>query len=72
MYEKGCQELGNILSVMRKWLKEDPDNNEHPLQKEMNGALFDSVAFDVIAPLPTTMNGNRFILTVIVYFSKWA
>ncbi len=28
--------------------------------------------FDVIGPLPTTMNGKRFILTMIDYFSKWA
>ncbi len=32
---------------------------------------FDSLAFDVIGPLPITANGNRFILTVIGYFSKW-
>ncbi len=30
------------------------------------------MAFDVIGPLPTTANGNRFILMVIDYFSKWA
>ncbi len=30
------------------------------------------MAFDVISPLPTTVNGNRFILTVIDYFSKSA
>ncbi len=29
------------------------------------------MAFDVIDPLPTTVNGNRFILTIIDYFSKW-
>ncbi len=30
------------------------------------------MAFDVIGPLPTSVNGNRFILTMIDYFSKWA
>ncbi len=30
------------------------------------------MAFDVIGPLPTTFQGNRFILTMIDYFSKWA
>ncbi len=29
------------------------------------------MAFDVIDPLPTMVNGNRFILTMIDYFSKW-
>ncbi len=28
--------------------------------------------FDVIGLLPTKMNDNRFILTMIDYFSKWA
>ncbi len=26
----------------------------------------------MIGPLPTMLNGNRFILTMIDYFSKWA
>ncbi len=43
-----------------------------PLQQELNGALFDRAAFDVIGSLPTIVNGNRFILTMIDYFSKWA
>ncbi len=30
------------------------------------------MAFDVIVPLSITGNGNRFILTMIDYFSKWA
>ncbi len=30
------------------------------------------MAFDVIGPLPTMVNGIRFILTMIDYFSKWA
>ncbi len=43
-----------------------------PLQQELNGAPFDHVAFDVIGPLSITGNGNRFILMMIDYFSKWA
>ncbi len=30
------------------------------------------MTFDVIGPLPTIVNGNRFILMMIDYFSKWA
>ncbi len=41
-----------------------------PLQQELNGTPFDHLAFDVIGPLPTMVNGNRFILTMIHYFSK--
>ncbi len=36
------------------------------------GAPFDHVVFDVIGPLLITGKGNRFILTMIDYFSKWA
>ncbi len=58
--------------------KRGPRQQRAPLQQEISSALFDCVAFDVIGPLPTTVdpddkaNGNRFILMVIDYFSKWA
>ncbi len=51
--------------------KRGPRRQRPPLQQEISGSPFDHVAFDVIGPLPTTANGNRFILTVIDYFSKW-
>ncbi len=34
--------------------------------------LFDRVEFEVIGPLSTTSQGNRFILTMIDYFSRCA
>ncbi len=52
--------------------KRGPRRQQAPLQQEINGAPFDRVAFDVIGPLPTTSQGNIFILTMIDYFSKWA
>ncbi len=52
--------------------KRGPRRQRAPLQQELSGALFDRVAFDEIGPLPITANGNRFILTMIDYFSKWA
>ncbi len=52
--------------------KRGPRRQRAPLQQEISGSPFDRVAFDVIGPLPTKANGNRFILTVIDYFSKWA
>ncbi len=52
--------------------KRRPRQQRAPLQQEINGVPFDHVAFDVIGPLPTTVNGNRFILTMIDYFSNWA
>ncbi len=53
-------------------IKRGPRRQRAPLQQEISGSLFDRVAFDVIGPLPTTPNGNRFILMVIDFFSKWA
>ncbi len=47
--------------------KRGPRRRRAPLQQELNGS-----PFNVIGPLPTTRDGNRFILTVIDYFSKWA
>ncbi len=71
MYEK---DIENWVTCC--WLcsmaKREPRRQRAPLQQEINGAPFDHVAFDVIGPLPTMVNGNRFILTMIDYFSKWA
>ncbi len=52
--------------------KRGPRRQCAPLQHEISGSPFDRVAFDVIGPMPTSANGNRFILMVIDYFSKWA
>ncbi len=52
--------------------KRGPRRQQAPIQQELDGDLFDHVAFDVIGLLPTTVNGNRFILMMIDYFSKWA
>ncbi len=52
--------------------KRGPRRQRAPLQQELSGVPFDCVAFHVIGPLPITANGNRFILTMIDYFSKWA
>lgn len=31
----------------------------------------EQVGIDLIGPLPTTSRGNRFIITLVDYFSKW-
>ncbi len=52
--------------------KRGPRQQRAPLQQELSRSPFDRVAFDGIGPLPIMANGNRFILTMIDYFSKWA
>lgn len=35
------------------------------------GAPFERVAIDVLGPLPTTNRGNRYVLVLMDYFTKW-
>ena len=35
------------------------------------GAPFERIALDILGPLPRTSDGNKYILVVIDYFSKW-
>lgn len=41
------------------------------LQQYNTGAPFERVAMDVAGPFPTSNAGNRYVLVVIDYFSKW-
>ena len=42
-----------------------------PLQVTWSGYPFERIAMDLIPGLPETTNGNRHILVVVDYFSKW-
>ncbi|GFX98093.1 retrovirus-related Pol polyprotein from transposon 412 [Trichonephila clavipes] len=35
------------------------------------GAPFERIAFDILGPLPRTESGNKYLLVVIDYFTKW-
>ncbi|GFW16491.1 retrovirus-related Pol polyprotein from transposon 412 [Trichonephila clavipes] len=35
------------------------------------GAPFERIAFDILGPLPRTVSGNKYLLVVIDYFTKW-
>lgn len=35
------------------------------------GAPLERIAIDVMGPLPTTKNGNKYLLVVQDYFTKW-
>ena len=37
----------------------------------MKGDVWDTVGVDLIDPLPETPRGNKYIITVSCYFSKW-
>ena len=42
------------------------------LQQSLVGAPFERIALDILGPLPRTKRGNRYILVVMDYFTKWA
>lgn len=42
-----------------------------PLQQYRVGAPMERVGVDVVGPLPVSEDGNRYILTVMDYFTKW-
>jgi len=41
------------------------------LQKYNVGAPFERIAMDILGPLPRTIKGNRYILVIMDYFTKW-
>jgi hypothetical protein len=55
-----CEERNSQSKKPRAVLKSDPAG--YPMEK---------IAMDIIGPLPTTGKGNRFILVVIDYFTRW-
>jgi len=52
--------------------KRGPQRRKHPLEQQVSGAPFHRVAFDIIGPLPESDEGNRYILVLVDYFTKWA
>jgi hypothetical protein len=45
--------------------------NNAVLEADVTGARNYRVGIDIIGPLPETASGNRFILTICDYFTKW-
>ena len=52
--------------------KTAPPRTKSPLTQERSGHRNERIAFDIIGPLTETKNGNRFILVIVDYFTKWA
>ena len=42
------------------------------LQPSLVGAPFERIAMDILGPLPRSRRGNRYILVIMDYFTKWA
>ena len=49
-----------------RWSKEDSRTEDHTHWVSMQ-----AVAVDIMGPLPTTSDGNRYVLVAGDYFTKW-
>ena len=58
-----CEICGQIKQPVR--------SHKAPLGSMPVGAPLDRIATDILGPLPITPRGNRYILTVTDYFTKW-
>ena len=52
-------------------VKSGPGLGKSPLSQFRVTAPMQSVAIDIFGPLPTTENGNEYIIVLGEYFSKW-
>lgn len=52
-------------------VKNPPKKNRAPLMKYTVGAPLERVAMDILGPLPETERGNKYVLVVGDYFTKW-
>ncbi|GFX48941.1 retrovirus-related Pol polyprotein from transposon 412 [Trichonephila clavipes] len=47
------------------------DRSRGKLHRYNVGAPFERIAFDILGPLPRTASGNKYLLVVMDYFTKW-
>ena len=66
----------DVRSFIRKCtvcaqLKNPPKKKRAPLQQYRVGSTLERVAADILGPLPETEKGNKYVLVVGDYFTKW-
>jgi transposase InsO family protein len=52
--------------------KTHPPRQQAPLNTITTGTPMQTVAVDILGPLPQTSSGNRYILVAMDYFTRWA
>ena len=61
-----CKQCGRCASS-----KAPPYTVRAPLQQDAPSYPWERIAMDIVGPLPVTDNGNRFILVISDFFTKW-
>ena len=61
---KGCEMCASQKSPSTK--------RQAPLQSDVTGCPLQCVVMDILGPLPLTSRGNKYVLVVGDYFTKWA
>ena len=70
----------NLPQVVEKWCRQcelcssrkSPSKRPRaPMQLSMASSPMERIAMDILGPLPATSRGNKYILVVGDYFSKW-
>ena len=51
--------------------KTSPKVKRAPLKQHLVGAPMERVAIDIMGPLPISRSGNRYIMVIVDYFTKW-
>ena len=51
--------------------KNPPRKAKAPMKQYLVGAPLERIALDILGPLPETTDGNKFILVIADYFTKW-
>ena len=51
--------------------KPPPKRSRAPLQQRKAGSPMERIALDILGPLPTTDNGNKYVLVVADYYTKY-
>jgi hypothetical protein len=49
-----------------------PNKRKSPLIQDILGVPFQSAAFDIIGPFQMTQKGNKYILVMVDYYTKWS
>ncbi|KII75178.1 Transposon Ty3-G Gag-Pol polyprotein [Thelohanellus kitauei] len=66
----------DLINYCKSCVKCSEINNAHtkpkaPLQSDISCRPFERIAMDCLGPLPITSRGNRYIVVVSDYFTKW-